>query len=96
MTSGGNLQERRSLKYIRLAAYLAKQPPEIELVTMTFPELEDILGETLPDTARFPSWWRNDPRKMHSRAWLTAGWEVKGIVEQDERVVFVRLPERDI
>ena len=90
------MQERRSLKYIRLAAYLAKQPLEIELVTMTFPELEEILGETLPDTARFPSWWRNDPRKMHSRAWLTAGWEVKGIVGGEERVVFVRLPEGDI
>ena len=96
MTSEGTVHERRSLKYIRLAAYLAKQPQEIELVTMTIPELEDILGETLPDTARFPSWWRNDPRKMHSRAWLTAGWEVKGIVGGDERVVFVRRPEVDI
>ena len=72
-------QERRSLKYIRLAAHLAAQPPEIERITLTLPEIEQIVGEELPANARFPSWWRNDDRRMHSRAWLTAGWRVDGI-----------------
>ena len=96
MTAGGRLQERRSLKYIRLAAHLADQPADVERVSMSFPEFEDILGETLPENARYPSWWRNDPRKMHSRAWLTAGWETEGMVGAEGRVVFARRSEGDI
>lgn len=82
--------ERRSLKYIRLAAHLASQPPDVERITLSLPEIEDIVGETLPSNARFPSWWRNDDRKMHSRAWLTAGWKVDGVAGDHHAVDFVR------
>ena len=81
--------ERRSLKYIRLAAYLAGQPAEIECIRMSIPEIEEVLGERLPANARLPSWWRNDERKMHSRAWLTAGWKVSQVGGAAE-VEFVR------
>ena len=84
--------ERRSLKYIRLAAYLAKQPNNVDRIVMSLSEVEGIVGETLPPNARFPSWWKNDPRRMHSRAWLTAGWEVGGMVSQSAEVEFVRVP----
>ncbi|HET7482763.1 MAG TPA: hypothetical protein VFK89_07875 [Actinomycetota bacterium] len=82
--------ERRSLKYIRLAAHLASQPAEIERITLSLPEIEAIVGETLPPNARFPSWWKNDDRKMHSRAWLTAGWQVDAIAGDSHAVEFVR------
>jgi hypothetical protein len=81
--------ERRSLKYIRLAAFLAGQPAEIECIRMSVPEIEEVVGERLPANARLPSWWRNDERKMHSRAWLTAGWKVSQ-VNGDAEVEFVR------
>ena len=81
--------ERRSLKYIRLAAFLAGQPAEIECIRMSISEIEEVVGERLPANARLPSWWRNDERKMHSRAWLTAGWKVSQ-VEGDAEVEFVR------
>jgi hypothetical protein len=81
--------ERRSLKYIRLAAFLAGQPAEIECIRMSIPEIEEVVGERLPANARLPSWWRNDQRKMHSRAWLTAGWKVSQ-VNGDAEVEFVR------
>jgi hypothetical protein len=81
--------ERRSLKYIRLAAFLAGQPAEIECIRMSVPEIEEVVGERLPANARLPSWWRNDERKMHSRAWLTAGWKVSH-VNGDAEVEFVR------
>lgn len=83
--------ERRSLKYIRLAAFLAGQPPGIDRIEMTLPEIEEVVGETLPDNARFPSWWRNDERKMHSRAWLTAGWKVGQMVGDSSSVEFLRV-----
>jgi hypothetical protein len=83
-------EQRRSLKYIRLAAHLANQPGGVDRLVMTVSEIEDIVGEELPRMSRFPSWWRNDQRRTHSRAWLTAGWRVDEIFRSDEEVVFVR------
>jgi hypothetical protein len=82
--------ERRSLRYIRLAAYLADLSPDIDRIVMTIPEIEALVGEALPEGSRFPSWWRNDEHRAHSRAWLTAGWEVRGMRSGDDRVEFVR------
>ena len=90
MASSSNGSQRRSLKYIRLAAFLAGQPAGIDRVEMTLPEVEELVGETLPGNAKFPSWWRNDDRRMHSRAWLTAGWEVVEMTGDSPKVVFVR------
>lgn len=57
---------------------------------MTLPELEELLGDSLPAAARFPSWWRNDDRRMHSRAWMTAGWEVNEGLADNHRIFFRR------
>lgn len=84
------VQTRRSLKYIRLAAYLADQPTSVTRLEMTVAEIESVVGEDLPSNARFPSWWRNDDRRMHARAWLTAGWVVKEMVGAQQRIVFAR------
>ena len=83
-------QERRSLKYIRLAAHLAAQPEAVERIEMSLPEIENVVGETLPAGARFPSWWRTDERRMHSRAWLTAGWKVGRMNGGGSSIEFVR------
>jgi hypothetical protein len=83
-------KQRRSLKYIQLAAFLAAQPSNIDELRMTLEEIETLIGETLPGNARFPSWWRNDEHRMHSRAWLTAGWQVGGMNGKESTVVFVR------
>jgi hypothetical protein len=85
--------ERRSLKYIRLAAFLAGRPPSEERVEMSLEEIETLVGETLPANAKFPSWWRNDDRRMHARAWLTAGWEVIEMKGDRPKVVFARRAE---
>jgi hypothetical protein len=91
MSSTG--RRRRSLAYIRLAAYLAGQPPEEDRLEMSLGEIEDLVGRPLPATARFPSWWRNDERRTHSRAWMIAGWEVTDVQLERERVVFTRRSE---
>ena len=82
--------ERRSLKYIRLAAFLAGQPGGVDRLVMSLPEIEEVVGERLPPNARFPSWWRNDEKRMHSRAWLTAGWRVGAMIGERSQVEFVR------
>ncbi len=76
--------------YIRLAAHLADQPRSVTSISMTLKEIEALLGGGLPTIARFPSWWKNDPRRMHSRAWLTAGWRVREMTGPDGPVVFER------
>ena len=91
--ASGNGTERRSLKYIRLAAFLAGQPPGVSRIEMTLAEVEDLVGDRLPGNARFPSWWRNDNRRMHSRAWLTSGWEVVEMAGDTSKVVFARRSE---
>ena len=82
--------ERRSLRYIRLAAHLADQPPEVERLVMTIEEVETLVGDSLPPGARFPSWWRNDEHRAHSRAWLTAGWQVEQKRGPIQNIEFVR------
>jgi peptidoglycan/xylan/chitin deacetylase (PgdA/CDA1 family) len=88
------IQSRRSLRYIRLAAFLADQPASVDHLEMSVEDLEKLIGESLPTNSRYPSWWRNDDRKMHARAWLTAGWIVEGMNKADEVIVFTR--DRDI
>ena len=83
-------QERRSLKYIRIAAFLAGQPPNVETLELSLEQITTLVGEDLPSNSRFPSWWRNDDKRMHSRAWLTAGWEVDRFVGDEAKVVFIR------
>ena len=64
-----------SRKYHPLAAYLAGLPPETETVTLSFPEIEALIGEPLPPTARARPWWSNI-RGMTPRPWFVAGWQV--------------------
>ncbi|MDP9375046.1 MAG: hypothetical protein M3Q65_21880 [Chloroflexota bacterium] len=50
-------------------------------VTLTFAQVEALIGRPLPDAARaHASWWRNatDPREAESYpwyGWLSTGWE---------------------
>lgn len=89
MNNGGPT-ERRSLKYIRLAAFLADQPHDLDRIVMSISEIEELVGESLPEGAKFPSWWRNDEHRTHSRAWLTAGWQVREMQAVGPNIEFVR------
>lgn len=57
---------------------------------MSIDEIESLVGESLPNGSKFPSWWRNDEHRAHSRAWLTAGWTVSHMQAVDASVEFVR------
>ncbi len=66
-------------KYGPLHAWLLKQPAAIDQATLSFEQIEGILGDLLPDSARtHRSWWANDTTgHLHARAWLGAGWRVQ-------------------
>lgn len=79
------------MKYIRLAAFLAGQPLDVNRLVMRIDEIEALVGATLPRGARFPSWWRDDQHRVHSRAWLTAGWSVTRMQAVEATVEFMRV-----
>jgi len=63
-------------KYKSLYQYLEHR--YANTVVLTFAQIEDLLGFTLPDSARVDQeWWVNeDPnntRHLHSRSWTLAG-----------------------
>lgn len=70
------VKQRRSLVYIRLAAYFAGIPSSITRTVLSVDEIEALIGQSLPLGCRSVTWWKNDTKRMHSRAWMAAGWEV--------------------
>ena len=62
-------------KYLSLYTYLEKR--YATTVVLTFGEIEDLLGFTLPELARLSQEWWTDadpstPRARHSDAWILA------------------------
>ena len=78
-------------RYQPLADYLAALPPETVSLTLTFPEIEAILGEPLPAAAGIVAWWRNSTG-ADVRPWRAAGWRAVQVhLRQTPAVVtFVR------
>jgi CBS domain-containing protein len=82
-------------RYAPLALYL--EGVQQDQVQLTFQEIERILGDSLPASARqWRSWWANDTtRHPHAQEWLTVGWRVARIAMTEERVTFARIKERE-
>ena len=84
-------------RYAPLALWLQQQSPRQERITLTFNQIEEIIGEALPASARqHRSWWANDSiDHVQSRQWLDVGWRVSNIAMGEERVTFTRIRERE-
>ncbi len=84
-------------RYAPLAIWLQQQPPREEKVTLTFIQIQEILREELPASARqHRSWWANDSvGHVQSRQWLDVGWRVSNIGVAEEKVTFTRIKERE-
>jgi CBS domain-containing protein len=82
-------------RYAPLALYL--EGVQQDQVQLTFQEIERILGDSLPPSARqWRSWWANDTTSHpHAQEWLTVGWRVARIAMTEERVTFARIKERE-
>jgi hypothetical protein len=81
-------------KYEPLRRYLAAQPGETVTLTLTFAELEGLIGASLPTSAEQRSWWvnRTDGGLPQMRAWQRAGWRVStvGLRSVPRAVTFAR------
>jgi hypothetical protein len=85
------VQAAREGKYDPLQNWLVNQredgQPRIQL---GFTQIEELIGQKLPDSARkHRSWWTNDPA-THPQAgsWVTAGWVVDDVDLGSEEVIF--------
>lgn len=78
-------------KYDPLQTYLDRH--EADRCTLSFAEIERIVGAALPRSAReHRQWWENqeDTRnRPQAKAWQSVGWEVRS-VQLGQRVEFVR------
>ena len=77
-------------KYYPLQAYL-RQSGENE-ISLTFAAIEQILGVSLPVTARAQrAWWSNrGSGAVQANAWMLAGYHAEEVDLTDERVTFRR------
>jgi hypothetical protein len=78
------------MKYEPLARFLRTEA--FETRSLSFNEVEAILGAPLPPSARCrPEWWSNNPTgHVNAQAWLGAGYKTEGLDLAGETVVFRR------
>jgi len=84
-------------RYAALARHLQSLPDSEDNTSMTFEQVETVIGDRLPANARqHRSWWANDSvSHVQSQQWLDAGWRVNGINITGQRVNFARNRERE-
>lgn len=76
-------------KYDPLCDYLSKA--DKDNISLTFTEIEDIISDDLPHSARnHRAWWANGGHSQ-SHAWLNAGYSVIVVDFALERVIFEKL-----
>lgn len=84
-------------RYAALADWLQGQPGNVDRVTLTFDDIESIIGAPLPPSARaHRAWWANDSvGHVQSQQWLEAGWRTTYLNLTEQRVTFARIRERE-
>ena len=75
-------------KYAPLADHLRASGREV--LTMTFAEIEDVIGDDLPPSAfSHRAWWSNNPtNNVMTHAWLEAGYETANVDMKGCTLVF--------
>jgi hypothetical protein len=80
-------------KYAALETFLRNQ--EKNLVPATFAEIEKIVGQPLPASAKYPAWWSNNPsNNAMTKIWRRAGFRTEQVNVVRKTLVFRRLPPR--
>jgi DNA-binding transcriptional regulator YiaG len=80
---------KRGSKYHALFEYLS-QCGQDEVV-LSFAELEGLLHEALPPSARMRrDWWGNRRGALQASAWLSAGYRVTAIDQGQECITFAK------
>ena len=79
-------------KYEKLAQHL--NGLDVEMVNLTFDEIEKILGEPLPGAAMKRAWWANSASNNHAlNGWLDAGWQTANVNMDDHILDFIKVDQ---
>lgn len=79
-------------KYAPLGEHLAALPPTTASLMLSFSDVEEIIGDTLPPSAReYRQWWENQDSGSHAPLWLAAGFKVDKVDFASEHVRFERI-----
>lgn len=74
-------------KYDALADHLSSVPTDKRSITLSFADIDRIVGGLPPSAYELRQWWANDS-KPEARAWRSAGWHVdKGGVDFNAQTV---------
>jgi hypothetical protein len=78
--------------YLPLYRWLVAQPTDVRHITVTFQQIEGILGFDLPGTARTnPAWWANNSNHhSQAKAWLDVGFLTQQVNVVKETLTFSR------
>lgn len=81
--ASGSMLEKISAKYRGLAKHLL-ETNEYKVV-LTYPQIEQLLGFSLPSSARnhMRSFWANTETHSYSSSWLAVGYEARVNVETE-------------
>ena len=59
---------------------------------MSFEDIEQLLGGTLPASKKYPAWWSNNPsNNPMTKEWLAAGFETGEVDVASGKLVFSRV-----
>ena len=82
-------------KYTPLNRYLIRRAKYTDRATLSFAEIEGIVGDNLPFGAiRNQSWWSNTQSSSQGRAWTNAGWRVHDVNLQERTVTFRKVESK--
>jgi len=87
---------RMGSKYEPLAEFLRNQAAGARSVSLSFKEIEKLIGAKLPSSAyRHRAWWANEQASnshSHAKAWLSAGFRVENVSQKQHAgsIVFAR------
>lgn len=79
-------------KYINLASHLGGL--QANKWTVSFAEIEGILGFPLPKSAyEYPAWWANQTGEGHSHcgSWMRMGWRTENLNLSKREVTFIKI-----
>lgn len=79
-------------KYLELENYLKNL--KVNEISLTFQEIEKIIGEKLPLSAnKYSQWWENDKKHVQAKAWLNVGYKTvnSSVAIANSRIDFIKI-----
>lgn len=85
-------------KYEPLQEYL--QSRGLDSIPMTFEQIEQLIGEKLPNSAfKHRPWWSNNPsNSVITKSWLSAGYKTSAVDMEKHKLTFKKVskPRSDL